>query len=292
MIVAASALVGLGLQWLCLRVPHGWLLLGLLMSSLLAQRGLYEHVAAVAAGPWRRAGAGPRGGRAHRRPRPRAARRAGGGARRDRIHRREFLRRRGGAAALGRAARPARHARLQGDQHRRQHDRPSLAALRGFRAFCGAPRRRRELAAGAPRGAADPRRRCLAAAPRPRAGWRAHAARRGAPSLAQCRLAGGGDGRLARPAPRRPAPLWRAAGRRCLDGRRHAAGDAGRHPSRAGTSWSAPAIAAAALLLALALALAGFSAQPARPAPAALRHRPQPRDGRRARRASASICCS
>ena len=50
LIVAASALVGLGLQWLCLRMPFGWLLLGLLMSSLLAQRGLYEHVAAVAAG--------------------------------------------------------------------------------------------------------------------------------------------------------------------------------------------------------------------------------------------------
>jgi adenosylcobinamide-phosphate synthase len=50
LIVVASALVGLGLQWLCLQIPFGWLLLGLLMSSLLAQRGLYEHVAAVAAG--------------------------------------------------------------------------------------------------------------------------------------------------------------------------------------------------------------------------------------------------
>jgi adenosylcobinamide-phosphate synthase len=49
-IVLASALIGLGLQWLCLRLPLGWLLLGLLMSSLVAQRGLYEHVAAVAAG--------------------------------------------------------------------------------------------------------------------------------------------------------------------------------------------------------------------------------------------------
>jgi adenosylcobinamide-phosphate synthase len=49
-IVLASALIGLGLQWLCLSLPLGWLLLGLLMSSLLAQRGLYEHVAAVATG--------------------------------------------------------------------------------------------------------------------------------------------------------------------------------------------------------------------------------------------------
>jgi adenosylcobinamide-phosphate synthase len=49
-IAAASALVGLGLQWLCLQIPLGWLLLGLLMSSLLAQRGLYQHVSAVAEG--------------------------------------------------------------------------------------------------------------------------------------------------------------------------------------------------------------------------------------------------
>ena len=49
-IVTASALAGLGLQWLCLQVPFGWLPLGLLLSSFLAQRGLYDHVAAVAAG--------------------------------------------------------------------------------------------------------------------------------------------------------------------------------------------------------------------------------------------------
>jgi adenosylcobinamide-phosphate synthase len=49
-IVLASALAGLGLQWLCLQTPLGWLPLGLLMSSFLAQRGLYEHVAAVATG--------------------------------------------------------------------------------------------------------------------------------------------------------------------------------------------------------------------------------------------------
>ena len=40
----------LALQWLCLQLPFGWLLLGALMSTLFAQRGLYEHVAAVAAG--------------------------------------------------------------------------------------------------------------------------------------------------------------------------------------------------------------------------------------------------
>jgi adenosylcobinamide-phosphate synthase len=49
-VVLACALVGLGLQWLCLQAPLGWLILGVLMSSLVAQRGLYDHVAAVAAG--------------------------------------------------------------------------------------------------------------------------------------------------------------------------------------------------------------------------------------------------
>jgi adenosylcobinamide-phosphate synthase len=49
-VVLTSALIGLGLQWLCLQVPHGWLALGVMMSSLVAQRGLYDHVAAVAAG--------------------------------------------------------------------------------------------------------------------------------------------------------------------------------------------------------------------------------------------------
>lgn len=49
-IVVASALAGAVLQWLCLQLSLGWLLLGLLMSSLVAQRGLHAHVAAVAAG--------------------------------------------------------------------------------------------------------------------------------------------------------------------------------------------------------------------------------------------------
>jgi len=49
-VLVASTLVGAVLQELCLQLPFGWLLLGLLMSSLIAQRGLYDHVAAVAAG--------------------------------------------------------------------------------------------------------------------------------------------------------------------------------------------------------------------------------------------------
>jgi adenosylcobinamide-phosphate synthase len=49
-VIAASAAAGLALQSLCLRLPYGWLALGLLMSTALAFRGLHQHVAAVAAG--------------------------------------------------------------------------------------------------------------------------------------------------------------------------------------------------------------------------------------------------
>ena len=173
LIVAASALAGLGLQWLCLRMPFGWLLLGLLMSSLLAQRGLYEHVAAVAAGlreglaQGRAAVAQIVGRDPEQLDAPAVARAA------IEFHRREFLRRRGGAAALGRSARPARHARLQGDQHGGQHDRPSLAALRRFRAFRCPPRRRGELAAGAPGALLILAAASLCPGTTPAAGWRA-----------------------------------------------------------------------------------------------------------------------
>src|SRR5918994_6337713 len=49
-VIAASTAAGLALQSLCLRLPYGWLALGLLMSTLIAWRGLHQHVAAVAAG--------------------------------------------------------------------------------------------------------------------------------------------------------------------------------------------------------------------------------------------------
>jgi adenosylcobinamide-phosphate synthase len=48
--IAASAVLALALQALCLWLPYGWLALGVLMSSLLAFRGLHQHVAAVADG--------------------------------------------------------------------------------------------------------------------------------------------------------------------------------------------------------------------------------------------------
>ncbi len=49
-LIGASVIVGWAVQWACTRWSQGWLLLGLLMSSLIAQRGLYQHVVAVADG--------------------------------------------------------------------------------------------------------------------------------------------------------------------------------------------------------------------------------------------------
>jgi adenosylcobinamide-phosphate synthase len=49
-LVGLSATVALAVQELCARSPLGWVLLALAMSTLIAARGLYEHVAAVAAG--------------------------------------------------------------------------------------------------------------------------------------------------------------------------------------------------------------------------------------------------
>ncbi|MGH6900412.1 MAG: adenosylcobinamide-phosphate synthase CbiB, partial [Geminicoccaceae bacterium] len=50
LVIGLSTLVALGVQTLCQVAPLGWLLLALAMSTLLAARGLYEQVAAVAAG--------------------------------------------------------------------------------------------------------------------------------------------------------------------------------------------------------------------------------------------------
>jgi adenosylcobinamide-phosphate synthase len=50
LVTGASILVALAVQELCARVPLDWVLLGLVMSTLLAARGLYDHVAAVATG--------------------------------------------------------------------------------------------------------------------------------------------------------------------------------------------------------------------------------------------------
>jgi adenosylcobinamide-phosphate synthase len=50
LVMGVSALIGLAVQELCVRLPLGWLPLALAMSTLIAARGLYDHVAAVAAG--------------------------------------------------------------------------------------------------------------------------------------------------------------------------------------------------------------------------------------------------
>jgi adenosylcobinamide-phosphate synthase len=48
LVIGASVLFALAVQELCIRLPLGWLLLGLAMSTLIAARGLHDHVAAVA----------------------------------------------------------------------------------------------------------------------------------------------------------------------------------------------------------------------------------------------------
>lgn len=50
LVIGASVLVALAVQVLCSRLPLGWVLLGLAMSTLVAARGLYCHVEAVAIG--------------------------------------------------------------------------------------------------------------------------------------------------------------------------------------------------------------------------------------------------
>ena len=129
--------------------------IAILATSLVAQQSLHEHVEAVAdalePGPRR----GPRGRGDDRRPRHQGARPGRRLPRRDREPGRELLRRHRGAAVLARAARPAGRHRLQGDQHRRQHDRPQDRAVHRLRLGRRAHRRPDELAGRAARGAVD-----------------------------------------------------------------------------------------------------------------------------------------
>jgi adenosylcobinamide-phosphate synthase len=50
LVIGASTCAAVAVQGLCEMMPLGWLLLALAMSTLIAARGLYEHVVAVAAG--------------------------------------------------------------------------------------------------------------------------------------------------------------------------------------------------------------------------------------------------
>lgn len=49
-LVLCSVAIGFLVQWLCLLLPFGWVILGFLMSTLLAQASLADHVRAVAGG--------------------------------------------------------------------------------------------------------------------------------------------------------------------------------------------------------------------------------------------------
>jgi len=46
-LIVVGMLTGFALQWLCSQLDYGWILLGILMSSLLAQKSLADHVGAV-----------------------------------------------------------------------------------------------------------------------------------------------------------------------------------------------------------------------------------------------------
>src|SRR5688572_14156364 len=48
LLLALAVATGLALQQLCLLHPHGWLAVGILMSTTLAWRSLHQHVQAVA----------------------------------------------------------------------------------------------------------------------------------------------------------------------------------------------------------------------------------------------------
>ena len=254
-LLAGALILGHLVQTLLLALPLGWLWLAIVMSTLIAQRSLYDHVAAVASG-LETGGLG--GGRL-------AVSRIVG---RDP----EAL----DQAGVSRAAieslaenfsdgvvAPVFWAALFGlpgllaykvDQHRRQHDRPQDA-----RATCISAGRRRGwtiCSTWSRRGLPGPdrlRRAVVPARRRPAsARWRAMRRDAQASPLAQCRLAGGGVRRRARPRDRRPARLSRRTGRGSLDGR-------GRPPARRGartSAWrcgcsSAPAALQAALLIAL-----------------------------------------
>lgn len=49
-VVSVAALVGLAVFWCCRQLPGGWLLEAMVASTLIAFRGLHDHVAAVARG--------------------------------------------------------------------------------------------------------------------------------------------------------------------------------------------------------------------------------------------------
>ena len=175
------------------------------------------------------------GGLDDRRARSRAARRGRRVARRHREPGREFLRRRRRAGLLAGDRRPAGGGRLQGRQHRRQHDRPPQPAPSLVRLGVGALRRSDQPAGLAAERPADRRRGLLRPGRLAAQCLAGRAARRAQASLAQRRLAGGGDGRRARAVARRASPLWRRAGRRRRDGRRRAPRSRRRrHSPRAG----------------------------------------------------------
>ena len=161
----------------------------------------------------RRARRRPGGGGAHRRARSAEPGRGGSGAGRGREPGGEFLGRGGRAGLLAVDRRVAGGRRLQGDQYRRQHDRPSLRAVSRLRVGGGAGRRPGQPAGLAADRRAPDRRRGAAAGGLGRCRLARGAAGCARASLAERGLAGGGDGGRARVRARGTAVLRRGAGR-------------------------------------------------------------------------------
>ena len=196
------------LQHALLRLPFGIFAVALLASTLLAQRSLYRYVADVATALETGGVEAGRAAVSHIVGRDAATLDASGVARAAIESLAENFSDAIVAPVLWMtvAGLPGRRD-LQGDQYRRQHDRPPHRALRGSSA--GPPRgstissicrRRGSRRSSHCRGGDRPEL-------RRRRGVERRVARRLAPPLAQCRLSGSRHGGRARPLARRPAGL-------------------------------------------------------------------------------------
>ena len=153
-LIGVIALVAFAVERGLLLLPFGIVAVALLASTLIAQRSLHEHVARVATALEESGLAAGRPAVSQivgRDPEPldeagvaRAAIESLAENFSDGVVAPVFWMAIGG---------PARRRRLQGDQHRRQHDRPSHAAPRGLRLGGGAARRSRQPAGVAALGA-------------------------------------------------------------------------------------------------------------------------------------------
>ena len=166
--LAPVALVAWAATRLCVSAGAlGFAALALLAASLPAQRSLARPRERGGRRTRRGSRRGPPRGREHRRSQSGRAGRGGRRARGDREPGGEFFRRRRCSDPMDRARRPRRRRALQGDQHRRQHDRPSGRTIQSLRLGRGAAGRPRQSAGVAScRAVAHSRPPCSPQAPR------------------------------------------------------------------------------------------------------------------------------